>query len=481
MPGQLKHRRMWSYGSNTVVSTIIAFAIIVFLILIAERHPYRLDLTETGKYTLSEQTRNIVKAVQEPVVIKAFFQTGAEQRTGARDLLETLQYTNSLISYEVIDPDRQPEVARRYEIRAYGTLVLEGYGKKQTAPRADEESIANALFKITRGQEKKIYFTTGHGEHSLKDTGKDGYSALQAVLAKDNYQLADLNLFQQAEVPEDASLVIIAGPEKPFFPSEIDSLRKYLEGGGKLLVLLDPYRDVGFRDLLKNYGIELHDDIVIDKLSRVFGGSFTMPVVTEYGSHKITEGFNIATFYPEARSVRPATEAPDGVQVKSLASTSSEAWAETNQEMIRQGQAAFDAQTDFPGPVPLVVLAEVDTNQKPQEAKGPSDPADSGQAPAVADNPRGAKKACLVVAGNSRFVDNTHFELSGNGDFFLNMANYLAEEETLIVVERRDKKGQPLILTHGQARMLFWVSMVAVPLLILCAGFTVYRVRRSQR
>ena len=103
-------------------------------------------------------------------------------------------------------------------------------------------------------------------------------------------------------MPDDAAQVIIAGPKKPLLATEIDSLKQYLQKGGKLLVMLDPYQDGGLNDFLQGYGVELHDDIVIDKLSRVFGGSFLMPVVTQYGPHKITDGFNIATFYPEARS-----------------------------------------------------------------------------------------------------------------------------------------------------------------------------------
>ena len=104
--------------------------------------------------------------------------------------------TTNRSAIEFLDPDRQPELARRYEIRSYGTLVLEGYQKKQPIQRADEESFSNALLKLTRRQEKKIYFLIGHGEHDLKDTSKNGYSNLDAALEKENYQIDELNLLQ---------------------------------------------------------------------------------------------------------------------------------------------------------------------------------------------------------------------------------------------------------------------------------------------
>jgi ABC-type uncharacterized transport system involved in gliding motility auxiliary subunit len=481
MPDKKSHHRIWSYGSNTVISSIVFLALLVFVVLIAERHPWRVDLTESGSFSLSQQTRKILDSLQEPIVIKAFYASLGPERAQARDLLETYQYHNKNVSYEFIDPDRQPEVARQYDIRSYGTLVLEGYQKKQTVQRADEESLSNAIFKLSRSREKKTYFLTGHGEHSIKDADKNGYSSLDAALTKENYQIASLNLMQQAQVPDDAALLIVAGPTKPLLPPEVESLKQYLERNGKLLLLLDPYQDGGLKALLESYGVELKEDIVIDKLSRVFGGSFLMPVVMEYGFHKITDGFNVATFYPEARSVRIAKKAPDGVHLLLLASTSQEAWAETDRDMLNQGQASFDANQDVVGPVPIAALAEIEQS-KAQSQGVDAKPTDEETSETELDaTDRDKAKALLVVIGDSDFVDNTHFGLSGNGDFFLNVVNFLAEEETLITIEPREKKGQPLILTQTQARSLLWVSLVMVPLMILLIGFAVYRVRRSQR
>jgi len=477
-------RRFWKYGSNALVSSIFFLGILTIVVLIADRHPWRLDLTKSGAFTLSEQTRNVLNSIKEPIEIKAFYATAAPEEAEAKDLFETYQYYNKRISYQFIDPDRQPEKARQYDIRSYGTLVLEGYGKQHTILDATEESLTNGILKLTREQQKKIYFLIGHGEHSLEELDKEGYSTVKSALQKENYDVEELNLLQHERVPDDVSVLVIAGPRKPLFGQELTALRNYLDQGGKLMVFLDPTFDAGLKEFLRQYGIGISDDIVIDKLSKVFGGSYLLPVVTEYGLHKITENFNVATFYPEARSVRPAKDLPKGIEVEILASTSPNAWAETDFDLLQQGQASFDEKTDQAGPVPLMVLAAMNlTDIKANQPEAKSETSSSKEKkdiPKDQDSMQ-AESAYLLVAGDSDFINNTHFGLSGNGDFFLNIVNFLAEEENLITIEPRKGDGQPVMLTQSQAQMLLWTVLVFVPLTLLLIGVGVYRVRRSQR
>jgi ABC-type uncharacterized transport system involved in gliding motility auxiliary subunit len=473
MPGKVARNRNWTYGSNSVIATLLFLGTLIFIVLIAEKHPWRLDLTETGTYTLSEQTLNVLKTLDKPVQIKGFFQTATPEEGKAQDLLDTYRFASKNISFELVDPDRQPEVAKSYEVRAYGTLVLEGYGRKQVTQNFDEESVTNALLKLSRNEQKKIYFLIGHAEHPLASMDKDGYANLKTALEKDNYQAVELNLLQQAEVPRDAAAVVVAGPQKTLLPQEIDTLKQYADGGGRLMVFLDPFFDGGLKDFLAGYGIKLGDDIVVDKLSRVFGGSYLMPVVMEYGRHKITDNFGVATFYPEARSVQPIKPAPKGVQLEILASTSPQAWAEKNVEVVKQGQAAFDEKEDTPGPIPLVVISEIDA----AGMKAGTQPKTPGKSEAKA----GEKMGYLLAAGDSDFVCNTYFSVSGNGDLFLNMVNFMAEEESLITVKPREKEGKLVMLSQTQAQAILWMVMVLVPLMVILCGLAVYRVRRSQR
>ncbi|MHC1728860.1 MAG: GldG family protein [Syntrophobacteraceae bacterium] len=472
MPAKTRGSRKWVYGSNTIISTIIFLAILIFVILIAERHPWRMDLTESGSFSLSGQTKNVLKEIEQPVQIKGFYSSAAPDQVQAKakiqDLLDTYRYHNKNISYEFIDPDSQPEVARRYEVKTYGTLILEGYDKKQVIQTAAEENLTNALLKLSRKDQKKIYYLTGHGEHPITAQSRESYSNAKSALEKSYYQVAEFNLLQQAGVPEDASAVIVAGPQKPVPDAEQQALKDYLSRGGRVLLMLDPLVNTGLSDFLNGYGIGLAEDVVIDRLSRLFGGSERIPVVVEYSAHKITDNFALPTFYPDARSIVPAKEAPKGVHLQTLASTSQNAWAERNLEMLNRGEAAFDKDQDMPGPVPIVVLANI---------AAPEKQADGG-------NPAGGKpgkEGILVVAGNSEFAANNYFGLYGNGDFFLNTINFLAEDVGMITVEGRQNLNKPMLLTQQQAQAMFWIVLVIVPLAVLVSGFAVYRVRRSQR
>jgi ABC-type uncharacterized transport system involved in gliding motility auxiliary subunit len=188
----------------------------------------------------------------------------------------------------------------------------------------------------------------------------------------------------------------------------------------------------------------------------------------EYGPHKITDNFSEFTFYPDARSVVPSDKPPQGIQVQVLASTSPNAWAERNLEMLKEGKAAFDKDKDLPGPVPLVVLADIAGHKQQAEA---------GQ---KEDNSPTAKDGVLVVSGNSLFASNSYFNEYGNGDFFLNTVSFLADETNLITIDRPNA-NKPLLLTSSQATSIFWIVLVIVPFLVLISGIAAHRVRRSQR
>ncbi len=483
MDQKSRSRRSWTYGSSSAIATVFFVGILVFVALISERHSWRVDLSETGRYTLSEQTRNILQSLSTPVSVKAFFQTAAPDRSRANDLLETYHYYDKDFTFEFVDPVLYPEEVRKYDVRTHGTLVLEGFDRKQMVQTVDEESITNGILKLMRPEQKKVYFLVGHGEHSFKNAEQTGYSSTSSSLQKENYQIAELNLLQQPQVPQDAAVLIIAGPKKSLFPEEVATLEAHLKSGGKLMLLLDPYVDAGLGDLAKRYGIQIDNDVVVDKLSRLFGASYLTPVVLEYAPHKITRDFqesNVATFFPEARSISPAQEVPQGVHVEAIASTSPNAWGETNLTVLKQGEAAFDEKQDIAGPVPIATLAEIDvSSNKPQDTPKAEDKPSPPKEEAPAES--SGKKAYLLVVGDSDFANNTNFGLSGNGDLFLNMVNFLAEEENLITISRKEKEGRPMMMTQSQGTVLFWTVMVLVPLLVVGSGLCVYRVRRRQR
>lgn len=462
-------KRSVKYGTNVTAMILVVLGIIILIEAISSRHNFQLDLTRNKRFTLSDQTSKVLQALDKDVNVLAFFSIDQGDRVALEDLLKQYVQLSTRIKYEFVDPDKNPGRAKSYEIKNYGTIVLETSEKQEKILESTEEALTNALVKVSREGKKVIYFLKGHGEHDLEDIGEKGYNQVKKAIEDENYEVKDLLLMQQQSVPEDATVLIISGPQKDLLPAELESLKTYIQQGGKALFLLDPDQAQSMAVFLKEYGIILGDDLIIDTLSRIFGAGYDMPVASEYQPHPITDKFNIATFFPVARSVQLEETLPEGITGQILARSSPQSWAETNKEELQQGSVEFNEGSDLPGPVPLAAVVTIDIPGENNEEK-------SGDEDEIAQENVQAK---CVVFGDSDFASNTYLGLSGNGDLFLNAVSWLAEEEDLIAIRAKDPETSPLMLTAFQGRLAFFLSIIFLPLAVVIVGVMVYINRRT--
>ena len=226
------------YGTVAVVSAIVVLGILVALNYLGVRHNKRWDMTAGKQFTLSDQTRKILGGLQKPVAIKVFAPTEEFQRF--RDRLDEYQYASKQVSIEYIDIIKQPSRAQQYQVQTVGTVVFEYDGRTERVTSEGEQELTNGLIKVVQGTQQKVYFVQGHGEKSTDGAERDSYSVVSSSLGSENYTVDKVVLAQQKDVPEDAAVVVIAGPKTDFFAPEIDMLRRYLGKGGKILFMLDP-------------------------------------------------------------------------------------------------------------------------------------------------------------------------------------------------------------------------------------------------
>lgn len=462
-------KRSVKYGTNVTIMILVVLGIAIFVEAISSQHSVRFDLTRNKRFTLSEQTKKILKALEKDVNIMAFFSLDQGDRETTDDLLQQYKRLSAHISYEFIDPDKNPGRAKSYDVKSYGTIVLETKEKHEKITELTEETLTNALVKVIHAEQKVVYFLKGHGERSLDDVGERGYSQVKKAIEQENYVVKDLLLMQQQAVPEDATLLIIAGLQKDLVPAEEESLKAYINKGGNVLFLLDPDQAPGMTPFLKAYGVIVGDDMIIDTFSRVFGGGYEMPVASAYTQHPITENFNIATFFPVARSIQVEEQLPQGLSGTVLATSSPQSWAETNKQELQGGAVEFNEGRDLKGPVPLAAVITRDVSSNAQQPDATENSADASQ----------PQQARMVVFGDSDFASNTYLDLSGNSDLFLNTVSWMAEEEDLIAIRAKDPETAPLILTAGQGRFAFFLSVVFLPLLVIGTGVTVYMKRKK--
>jgi ABC-type uncharacterized transport system involved in gliding motility auxiliary subunit len=339
-------------------------------------------------------------------------------------------------------------------------------GRRERVTTDSEQDLTNALIKVLNPQEKRVYFLSGHGEKDPANTDeRTGYSALVEALRRDNFEFGPLVLAQTNQIPENATVVVIAGPTTDLLESEVELLRGYLARQGKLLVMLDP-PDLKtprpfprLTGLLKEWGVNVSETVIVDVsgLTNVA----TVPVAAPpYPNHAITDRFNLITMFPMARAITPAEGAPADRSPQPFVQTTPRAWAETDIATLeaQDGPRPDPDKGDVTGPVPVAVAVAT-----PAKTDAPAPEQKEGEE-------QKSPETRLAVFGDSDFVANAYLGLEGNSNLFLNTVNWLAQQESLIAIRAKDPADRRLTMTANQATAMFWVSIVLIPAAVIGAG-----------
>ncbi len=441
-------------GVNFVIYTVVVIAILVLINWFVNEHDHRWDLTPNKQYSLSPQTQKILKDLNREVSIDVFDRQKAFGRE--RDTLSMYSTASRHVNVQYIDPDRQPALARQYGVRTYGTLVVAAGDRHFEAQGDDEQAITNALIRVLKGK-RTVCFVQGHGERNLDSSERDGFSRVKSALETESYETQTVLLMQKPEVPADCSLVVAAGPKDDYLPPEIDAVRKYMDGGGRALFMLDAgVQTPNLDKLLADWNVTPRNDLVVDlnPVAQLFGTSPEMPLIIKYGSSPIVQPLsNRATLFPLSRSFELGKDYKAGVTPDSLCETSADSFdvMDFNRNMEK---VAFRPGKDLKGPLTVAVAGTL-----------------SGQ---------GEKKreSRFVAFGSSQLAANNALGFQGNRDLFLNTVNWLSADEDLISIRPKPPESQALNLTARQAGKLFWLGVIGLPLLIIVAGTTVWWERR---
>ena len=434
-------------GANTTVMTLAVLAIIGFGNFLGYRHHKRIDLTSDKLYSLSDQTRKIVSELKKDVSVLHF---DKDDEQGLGDQMKEYRNLSSRFTYERIDPQKNMDVAKKHEITKLGEVIVVS-GERTERPKDNtEQSIVNAIIKVTRDSLKKVCFVEGHGEKKLSSTNEgDGYGVIDKMLKDENYETKTINLVASNDVPSDCDVLVLAGPKQSLFPQEAAAIGKHLEKGGKAMLLIDPDTDPKLQDVLHSWGIQLGNNTVVDVsgVGRFFQLGPGAPLARTYGSHAITNGFEgTMTFFPMSRSVE--TTAGSEASTTELMKTSAESWAETE---ISAGQVQLDETKDKKGPITLGVAAT---------------------------KSQGETEARLVVIGDSDFATNQFVGIQRNGDLMMNSINWLAQDEDLISIRPKSPSDRRVSMTEADQNQMFWITLVLMPLATIGSGVYIWWKRR---
>jgi ABC-type uncharacterized transport system involved in gliding motility auxiliary subunit len=468
-------------ASSATAGIVLAVALVGMVNWLGYRHYVRADWTSSRIYSLSDKTKNVLKGIKDEVRVVVLMTPTTPLFGETKELLSRYEAITPKLKVEFIDPERDPlrtkQLAQEFGVSAANTVVFAAEGRKKYVTSdqlADydysgmqmgqppklkgfkgEEQFTAAILGVVSPKVPKIYFSTGHGEHDPDSAGEDGMSQFREQLKRDNLDVTKTTLLS-GSVPPDCDLLVIAGPRARFTDTEKSALTSYLEKGGRALVLLDPVlgaqqRPSGLEELLKGYGVQVNNDLVIDPSRRLPFFDVSAVYVTDFRSHPVVDGLQgLAVLLPVARSV--TTVSAPGATSTILLTTSDKGWGETDLEaLLKTGQAQKDPK-DTPGPVPLGVAAQSEK-----------------------DKDKGWR---LVVFGNSAFLTNAQIANAGNVNLGQNAVNWLAKQEQALGIAPRSPEQVQLFLSAAQMRNVFLISLVGLPVLAIVLGVAVWWRRR---
>ncbi len=470
--------RQIRYGTNVALSILGVIGIAIFInVIIAQSFNKRIDLTEFKRHSLSEQTKQILKSLDKEVNIIAFFTESNLSLPGVKHYLNLYALESKNITVSLMDPYVETNLADKYGINRDGYTVFDDGERHEIASIVSEQAYTSTLLRVIKNESKRVYFLTGHEERSINDFSRRGYQQVKTELQKINYDVLSLSLLKERQIPTDCDTLVVAGPTKPLRKDEIETIERFLDKNGKLLLLLDPSHnspnDVngGLVQLMKKWGVKVGNDLVFDRVNSflLLGGPTALDL--EFEPHEITRNFmNLQIPFNYCRSVTPLQNIPDGISVKTIAKTVSPkgvSWSETE----RQADGTFSdngytPNVDIPAPVSVAVAVEEDISRNTVEKEA-------------------ATPTRIVVIGDSDFASDVFFasnnpNIPAYPPIFNAIVNWLTLEDDLVTIAETDPSKRALRrLNNYQARLVQILSVFLIPLLVFITGIVVWWFRRE--
>lgn len=484
--------RATSLKRRALIEVGLVALIVVAVNYLGARHWVRGDWTAGRTFSLSDKTTNLVRNLSRDVdVIVFMLPTGEDANdlyADVRELLERARRLSPHLHVEYVDIDREPErlktVGKKYGVSGDdlvdGVIVVASAGQSKFITRADlaeydyaaadpgrpppmkswkgEQALAAAILAVTDERAPNVCFISGHGEPAIDGFDPDAYGDLAEELRRDHQAPRVVSL--DRGVPTDCDVAVLAGPDRPLPKPDAVEIDRFLERGGRLLVLLGPtfdaqvtrFIDVGVEDVLDRWGASLRQAIAVDE-PRLRGSAVAFAVSEGYADHPITQRLmHHQTLWSDTRQVTATPK--NGLTAREIVHTSDAGWGETDLGIFRaQAELRYDPGKDVKGPVSIAVAAER------TEGTG--------------------KGARLVVFGSSAIASNRVLLAGYNRDLILSSLAWLEAREPRIAIGPRPTEHLKLTLDDKQLSRVMWICVLALPLLALLLGLGVFWVRRS--
>jgi len=444
---------------------ILLLLIVGLLAWLSSRYSVQSDWSANGRNTLSAATISLLSKMPEPVAITSYARDTPLLRKHISNLVAGYQRHKSNLRLEFLNPDLEPDRVRELRISVEGEMVIHYQGRTQQLREFNEQALSNALQRLARSNERTVVFLQGHGERDPQGDAAYDLLAWTRQLSDKGFQIKTLNLAQDAEVPVDTTLLVIASPQVELLAGEVGIINDYVAAGGHLLWLSDPGKLQSLKPLAEQLEVVFQPGTIIDPNIAQIGMTLfgtddpRIALVVQYADHPLVENFAMNTLFPVAGSL--AIKQNSLWRHDAFLKTMSNSWAETEQQT---GQITFDIESDFAGPL-TIALAISRALPAMESASSLSDK--------VIDEQR------IVVVADGDFLSNAFLGMAGNQQLAMNIANWLSRDEQLISIPVKTSADTSLQLSDTEAALIGSVFLFVLPLGLVFSGVIIWHRRRK--
>jgi len=452
-------RRQVRFGTLSLLVSAVVIGILVMANVVASTGGQSWDLTRGQLFSLSPKSLAVLGQLNADVQVTGFFRPGtntAERRDDAA-LLGEYQKASPHVKVEFLDPDRNQATAKRLGVTIGGSLTVQYKSKPAIVlplGSQTEADITGAILKLESTRTPLICWAAGEGQRDLKETQLFGYAGAAAQLANDNFKTREIVLSQSATIPSDCDVVAVVGLQRALPDPSVKAIQAYLNGGGRLLLAVDPWLDKPVQDaansLLQPYQVSFGGGLVQDTdPAHTSSNDRTTPLVSEYGGSPITADLNNRfTFFPQPTSI--SGQGATAVLVIQIAQTTNASY-----EIVDPRDDLNRESGDLPGPFTMMATLE---------------------------KVSGDQKMRVVLVGTSAFAENRTLPPNAPGynvQLLLGSFDWLAGNDELIKLPAKPQTALPLFLTTQDVFVIAFITLVPLPLLVLIIGVLVWTRRRA--
>ncbi len=476
--------------------TLLFLIIIGLLAYLSNRYVYLADWTVNSQNSLNEISLQLLETLDAPIEITSYT-SNSRIKQSVRELIGRYQQIKPDITLSFINPNADPEKIRSLNIVVDGEMIIHYQGRQEHLTELSEQDLSNTFHRLMRSQERTIVFTQGHGERSPEHEANFDLNIFTRHLSKQGFQVESLNLAKQMSIPDNVSVLVIAGPQAAFLPGEVRLIIDYVKAGGNLLWLGEPLKVTqnnpmhGLLPLSERLGIEFLDGVIVDPTTAQYG--ITRPdyaIVTDYPRHPINNGFSTVTLFPQAAGIerlpnymdneegKPVTdqesqalEKPlhassttplnDNFDAQPFLTTIDRSWIETSP---LNDQVHFSELLDIIGPITIGMVLTRHISLKSGQNKTPGS----------------TREQRIIVMGDGDFLSNTFLGNAGNLDLGLNIFNWLSHDEQFISIPNRVKDDIILELSPNMLSLLGGFFLFIIPGLLALTGSLIWFKRRNR-